>query len=163
MLTHVCDIHIPGLPTVLTGHIVPSLTIASLIVIHLLCKAGCKVAFDNDKWDMMYNDKIISTGYKDPSTDLWTFPIHTKVCTAPGPTVLPWSGPCLGRAPQPLLVASDAHLGISLAAFTHSVHTWANAVKFSHQSLCNPKVSTLLKAVRRWFLKGCPKMIWKWS
>jgi hypothetical protein len=29
--THVCDINIPGLPMILTGHIVPSLTIASLI------------------------------------------------------------------------------------------------------------------------------------
>jgi hypothetical protein len=30
-LTHVCDIQIPGLPQVLTGHIVPALKIASLI------------------------------------------------------------------------------------------------------------------------------------
>jgi hypothetical protein len=29
--THVCDIQIPGLPTMLLGHIVPSLSIASLI------------------------------------------------------------------------------------------------------------------------------------
>jgi hypothetical protein len=29
--SHVCDIKIPGLPTVLTGHIVPSLTVVSLI------------------------------------------------------------------------------------------------------------------------------------
>ncbi len=38
--THVCDIQIPGLPTVLTGHIVPSLSIASLIGIRQLCKVG---------------------------------------------------------------------------------------------------------------------------
>ncbi len=38
--THVCDIWIPGLPTVLTGHIVPLLRIASLIGIRLLCKVG---------------------------------------------------------------------------------------------------------------------------
>jgi hypothetical protein len=31
MSTHICDINIPSLPTVLTGHIAPSLTIASLI------------------------------------------------------------------------------------------------------------------------------------
>jgi hypothetical protein len=35
MSTHVCNIHMPGLPTVLTGHIIPSLTIASLIGICL--------------------------------------------------------------------------------------------------------------------------------
>ena len=45
--SHVCDIEIPGLPTVLLGHIVPSLTVASLIGIYPLCKAGCKVVFDD--------------------------------------------------------------------------------------------------------------------
>jgi len=45
--THVCDIIIPGLPTVLLGHIVPSLTVASLIGIRPLCKAGCTVVFDD--------------------------------------------------------------------------------------------------------------------
>ncbi len=29
-------------------------------------------------------------------------------------------------------------------------------MKFAHQSLCNPKISTLLKATRQEFLKGCP-------
>ena len=48
-LTHVCDIKIPGLPQILTGHIVPSLKITSLIGIGPLCKAGCKVVFDNKK------------------------------------------------------------------------------------------------------------------
>jgi hypothetical protein len=32
---------------------------------------------------------------------------------------------------------------------------FANNVKFAHQSLCNPKISTLLKATKRGFLKGC--------
>jgi hypothetical protein len=35
------------------------------------------------------------------------------------------------------------------------VQTWTNAVKFAHHSLCNPKILTLLKAVRKGFLKGC--------
>jgi hypothetical protein len=38
------------------------------------------------------------------------------------------------------------------------VKTHANQVKFAHQSLCNPKVSTLLKAVRKGFQKGCPNL-----
>jgi hypothetical protein len=37
--------------------------------------------------------------------------------------------------------------------FTHSVQMQANAIKF--QLLCNPKISTLLKATWRGFLKGC--------
>ena len=45
-------------------------------------------------------------------------------------------------------VPSDAHDGVTqVASFTHSVKTRANAVKFAHQSLCNPKISTFLKAV----------------
>ena len=73
--THVCDISIPGLLTVLTGRIVPSLTIASLIGIWPLCKAGCTVTFDNEKCDVKYNGRAISMGFKDPTTDLWMLPI----------------------------------------------------------------------------------------
>jgi hypothetical protein len=36
-----------------------------------------------------------------------------------------------------------------------------NGVEFTHQSLCNPKVSTLLKAIRKEFLKGCPDLLEK--
>ncbi len=57
--THICDIDIPGLPTTLTGHIVPHLAIASLFGIRVLCKAGCKVAFDDDTCDVYYEDKLI--------------------------------------------------------------------------------------------------------
>ncbi len=89
MSTHICDINIPGLPMVLMGHIVPSLAIASLMGICLLCKAGCTVIFDNDKCDVIFNGKVILRGYKDPTTNLWMLPITNKVCTTPGPTVLP--------------------------------------------------------------------------
>jgi hypothetical protein len=54
---------------------------------------------------------------------------------------------------------SDTHTGVTLATFTLSVQTRANAVKFAHQSLCNPKISTLLKAIRRGFLKRCPNLL----
>ncbi len=38
------------------------------------------------------------------------------------------------------------------------MRTRANGVKFAHQSLCNPKISTLLKAVWKGFIKGCPNL-----
>ena len=41
--THVFDINILGLPTILTGHIIPSFTIQSLVNIWPICKAGLKV------------------------------------------------------------------------------------------------------------------------
>ncbi len=57
--TQICDINISGLPTMLTGHIVPSLKVASLIGIHPLCKAGCKVVFDDEKCEVIFNNKVI--------------------------------------------------------------------------------------------------------
>jgi hypothetical protein len=41
--THVCDIQIPGLPTVLMVHIILSLSIASLIGICLLCQQAARL------------------------------------------------------------------------------------------------------------------------
>ena len=73
--THVCDIVIPGLPTILTGHIVPGLSMASLMGIRVLCKAGCVVTFTDSKCEVRFNNKLILVGTKDQSTDLWTLPI----------------------------------------------------------------------------------------
>ena len=41
--THIWDLEIPGLSYVLEGHIVPDLTVASLVEIRILCKLGCTV------------------------------------------------------------------------------------------------------------------------
>ncbi len=136
----VCDFHIPGLPVLLAGHIVPALNVASLIGIRPLCKAGCIVIFDDAKCDVTYNGKVILRGFKDRYTDLWTLPIPT-------PTQIVGKGD-----------ATQMHPVTDVAMFMHSVCTRSNAVKFAHQSLCNPRISTLLKALRRGFLKGCPNM-----
>ncbi len=95
--THVCDIQIVGLPTILKGHIVPLLNVASLIGIRPLCKAGCIVTFDDMKCNVTYNGTVILRGFKDPSTDLWTLPIPNKVSNTPIPA-LPCTGPCSTHA-----------------------------------------------------------------
>ena len=136
-----CDIKILGLPQILTGRIDPSLKIASLIGIRPICKARCKVVFDNKKCEVWYNGAVILAGTKDQATDLWTLPIpQGKMETTPKSATtgkmemqtLPRPGPVKGRAPHSL-----PHPAIAM--FTHSVTTRANAVKFAHQSLCNPK------------------------
>ena len=146
--THMCDITIPGLPVTLTGHIVPKLTIASLIGIRVLCEAGCTVVFTKVKCEVIYNEKIILRGYKDPSTDLWTLPINTTMEDSNGKVGKPHRNPSVINNSE----------RIDLATFTHSIRTRANSVMFAHQSLCNPKISTLLKATRRGFVRGCPNM-----
>jgi hypothetical protein len=148
---HVCDIHISGLPITLMGHIIPDLKIALLIGIHPLCKVGGKVIFDNEKCDVVYEGRVILRGCKDPSTDLWTLPITKEgMRTTPSQNDLPWPCPGISRAPHPPLVIYEG------ALFLHSVQTQANNVKFAHQPLCNPKISTLLKTTWQGFLKGCP-------
>jgi hypothetical protein len=62
--SHVCDIAIPGLLKVLTGHVVPHLAIASLMGIRPLCNAGCTVTFDRDKCDVIYEGNVILRGFK---------------------------------------------------------------------------------------------------
>jgi hypothetical protein len=148
MSTHVCDIAIPSLPTVLVGHVLPNLAVASLIGIRPLCNARCTVTFDDDKCGVLYNGNLILRGWKDAAMDLWTLPIN------PGPmqTAQQRSAPIFDRSLHE--IPTDIHHGVHLATFTHSIKTRANGVKFSHQSLCNPKISTLLKAVCKGFSMG---------
>jgi hypothetical protein len=146
--THLCDIVIPGLPTVLTGHIVPGLAMASLLGIRILCKAGCVVTFTDETCEVRFNKKLFLQGTKDPSTDLWTLPI-TPAAIHTQRSHLKLGKDCIDQKnPTPAAVA----------AFTHSMRTRANAVKYAHQSLSNPKLSTLLKALKQGFLEGCPNM-----
>ena len=49
-----CDYEIPGLPMSIEAHIVPDLTVASLIGIHVLCKAGCIVIFTDKACYVIY-------------------------------------------------------------------------------------------------------------
>ncbi len=145
--THLCHITIPGLPIVLTGHIVPRLLIASLIGIRVLCKAGCKVVFTKKYCNVIYNNKVILWGTNNPSTNLQTLPINASEDMIHKEEQVGKShlNPLSSGQPQ-------------FAAFTHSVQTRANAVKFGHQPLCNPKFSMLLKATRHGFLMGCPNI-----
>ena len=144
--THCCDIAIPGLPTVLTGHIVPSLTIASLIGIRVLCDAGCTVNFSKNHCDIMYNNKCIMMGFKDKATDLWTLPIQA----------IQQQPSHLHRKQRVQSQATHEPATAHSASFAHSIRQRALKVRFAHQALCNPKISKLLKATRKGFLKGCP-------
>ncbi len=146
--SHICDIRIPGLPTVLTGHIMPEMTTASLFGIRILCKAGCRVVFDDEKCQVFYENNIILTGFKDPVSDLWTLPIHPHASLRTTLDVKRQSspGPCLSDAPS------------EHASFSYHRTTQENNVKFMHQSLCNPPKSSLLAAIRRGFLRGAPHL-----
>jgi hypothetical protein len=55
----------------------------------------------------------------------------------------------------PVVADAHAHSATQIAFFTCTVRTKANSIRFAHQSLCSPCISTLLKTIRRNYLKGC--------
>jgi len=146
-----CDIHIDGLPFVLMGHIILDLSIASLFGIQVLTEVGCDITFDKHKCTVQYNGKIILIGNKDPTTDLWTLLLGSVDMTTHHvkDTIL---------LVALVLANAHAHLPTSITCFTHTARTKANSIHFAHQSLGSPCISTLLKAIRHGYLKGCPNM-----
>jgi hypothetical protein len=68
------------------------------------------------------------------------------------------AGPCMARTPQSLMQVMMEQPCATVAMFAHSVQTRANTVKFGHQVMCNPKISLILKALGKGFLKGCPNL-----
>jgi hypothetical protein len=161
--THICDVKVPGLPQVLKGHIIPALNFASLIRIQILCKVRCRVVFTDTACYVKYNGQIILRGTKDPSTDLWVLPL-TRNAISESQTQL-WisqgddeaspranklqsrAGLCMACAPQSPMPFTTVQPATTVAMFTHSVCTQANTVKFGHQAMYNPKISSLLKAL----------------
>jgi hypothetical protein len=73
--TKICNISIPGLPVMLTGHIVPGMSMTLLMGIHILCKAECVVNFTDTTCEVIHNNKVILRGFKDPTTNLLMLPI----------------------------------------------------------------------------------------
>jgi hypothetical protein len=126
----------------------PDMTTASLFGIRILCKAGCKVVFDNEKCQVLYNNKVILSGFKDPVRDLWTLPILSDDShrTSHGATRHLSSSPLFDDTPS------------KVASFSYHRTTKENNVKFMHQSLCNPPKTSLLATIRRGFLRGAPHL-----
>jgi hypothetical protein len=73
---------------------------------------------------MVFNGVVILCRFKDPSTNLWTLPIPTKVCTTPGPTVLPQPGPCESCAPHLQMGTSDTTCKTKLSKNAKKLPSW---------------------------------------
>jgi hypothetical protein len=60
------------------------MTMATLLGIQVLCKARCTVVFNDKTCRVYYKGKLILTGYKDPTSNLWMLPIgQDKLWTTP--------------------------------------------------------------------------------
>jgi hypothetical protein len=151
MSTHMCDIRIDGLPVTLMGHIIPDLSIALLFGIRILMEVGCDVTFTKGDCIVKYNGKIILRGEKDPSMDLWTLPLGSHDMTSQHTmSTLPLAAPDFAD--------THAQPAVQIEFFADTVRTKANSILFAHQSLCSLQISTLLKAIKCGYLKGCPNL-----
>jgi hypothetical protein len=61
----------------------------------------------------------------------------------------------------PVVANAHAHPATQIAFFTHTVRNKANSIRFAHQSLHSLRISTLLKAIQRGYLKECPNLMAK--
>ncbi len=119
--------------------------------IRVLTKAGCEVTFTHNKCIVCYKNNIILQGEKDLATDLWTL-----LLGSPGMTSQHAKRALSSAAP--VIADAHAHSAMQIAFFTHTVRNKDNSIRFAHQSLCSPRISTLLKATRCGYLKGCPNL-----
>ncbi len=148
--THMCDIKIDGLPTVLTGHIIPDLSIASLFGIRVLTEAGCMVTFDKTNCSVRYNGAIILRGAKDPATDLWTLPLGSPKST-PSHHVTDTIPPA-----APEFANARANIVTESACFTHTVRQKQTAYNLPTNHSVAQKYQPLSKHFGAGTSKGAP-------
>ena len=106
-------------------------------------------------------------GMKELTTDLWTLPIvgstgkTSPMNTCDEQNITKCDEPNITHDKQDAFVNLHEEFmeGASeFRLFSHTVRTKANSIKSAHQSMCSPKIMTLIKAIRRGFLDGCPNL-----
>jgi hypothetical protein len=58
----------------------------------------------------------------------------------------------------PVVADAHAHSATQITFYTRTVRNKANSIHFAHQSLFSLHIFTLLKAIQRGYLKGCPNL-----
>lgn len=131
--TETGNLPIAALPPQAThAHVVPDLQTHSLLSLGQLCDSGCTATIDKNTIDVTYNDEIIITGKRSPSTTLW------HMITPP---------------------TTDTSASCSIQHFANvaiGTTTPANIVAFYHAALFSPALSTLQKALTLGYITGIP-------
>jgi hypothetical protein len=82
--SHTCELDITWLPRAARmAHIVPGLQHTSLISIKVLCDAGCKVSYNDEKCKVYFKNKLVWHGGREPTTQLWVLPLCPKQADLP--------------------------------------------------------------------------------
>ena len=147
--THTCNLDIPWMPASMTAaHIVPGLAHTTLISARKFCDAGCKVLFNKKECRVYFNEQLMLTGHREPTSGLWTLSVNTA------------------KKPTSHIDKYDLAMvrGTTATYLQHTINnayiipTKQNAVKYMHQSLFGPPIPTLLKAVNNNQLRYFPHL-----
>eukprot|EP00956_Cyclotella_meneghiniana_P022201 scaffold41617_cov75-Cyclotella_meneghiniana.AAC.6 len=87
---------------------------------------GCKIQFQKDNCNIIYNNTIVMKGYKNANNGLWYVPLKNE-----------------NNQEQQVIIQDDRNI----AASAQHTSTMAETIQFLHQCLFSPTVDTLCKAI----------------
>lgn len=140
--THLGSIPIthPKCPNI-TAYLVPDLASHNLISIGQFCDAGCTALFTASDLRISFEDQIIATGTRDPTSRLW----HLHLDSPSTPTLPPTTP----TPPQSIAAAQITNEHNAKASP-------AQLVAFAHGALFSPTLSTLTRALKLGYLANFP-------
>ena len=129
--THTCTLYIPALPAAAhQAHIIPNLASHSLILVVMLCNAGCDILFTKIGCTILHRGCMVLCANKCTCTGLWLIPLALTATTTPSN---------MAAAHPPTKIATNVKV-----TSTATEYTW-----FIHQALCSPPATTLLRTLER--------------
>ena len=117
----------------------------NLVSVAEICDAGGMVVFSQQGVEIEFEGEIIGRGWRDPTNRLWRIPI-----TSEGAERI---------IPPPAFNTSDLNNGLILSINLTALYdckSTAQLVKYYHACFGSHPVSTLIAAVKKGYLRGCP-------
>jgi hypothetical protein len=151
--THTCNLDIPWLPAHVTeAHIIPGLSHSSLIAARKFCDKGYKIVYTAETCTVSDpNDRVILTGKRDDTTGLWHLPVNPQQHPPDTRNSHSTKNP-LPNQPAPPNTEQHAVYNV------YTIPYLQNRLKYMHQAMFCPPITTLINAANEGFLQGFPFM-----
>ena len=129
----------PDLPAIIQqGHTFNKMD-KSLVLVPVLCDAGCQVLFGEHKVQVIKNNKVIIEGDRDAVTNLWLIPLENDNTQDTKPTT------------------RSAYIQLQYTSNSaYCQKSAAHLQAFHHASLGAPVVTTLIRAINKNWLTSFP-------
>ena len=156
--THTCDFDLPSLPPEARhGHIFPNFPAGALLSIGVLCDAGCRVSFDNERMIVVYKGNAILRGTRSETetNKLWCI---DEPVSQPSQQSAPMQPQRHAFAAAFISAQNTPAFVLAAKLKTTPYATIADRIAFLHGALGNPALSTLCKALDAGFLASWPEI-----